>query len=137
MGSQDFLALALAIVILLLLGLVGSGQLEPFLADRVWLDIAAAAVGNLGGLLGILFADILFTNVLRPGKTPDLVEALLGILCSDGVGPVRMVLHVAVSTNVPRSDHFVFTRKTYVVSQDQSAVVAHRLQDLLDLYDES
>jgi hypothetical protein len=35
------------------------------------------------------------------------------------------------------SGHFVFTRKTYVVSQDQSAVVAHRLKNLLDLDDET
>lgn len=39
--------------------------------------------------------------------------------------------------DVPRSDNSVFTWKTYVVSEDQTTVVADSLEDLLDLDDKS
>jgi hypothetical protein len=38
---------------------------------------------------------------------------------------------------VRRSDDLVFARKTYVVSQNQPTVVAHRLKNFLDFHDET
>ena len=48
-----------------------------------------------------------------------------------------MILGVAVSMHVLYSDMSVFAWKTYVVSQDQPAVVAHSLKELFDLDDEA
>jgi hypothetical protein len=38
---------------------------------------------------------------------------------------------------VPRCDDFVFARKTYVVSSNQTAVVADRLKNFLDFHDKT
>jgi hypothetical protein len=136
LGGDDLLALALAVIVLLLLGLVRGGQLEALLADGVGLDVAAAAVGDLGLLLGVLLGHVLLADGAAARHAPDLVEALLGVLCAHGIRPVWVVLRVSVSTGAPHSAR-VFTRKTYVVGQDQAAVEAHRLEQLLDLDDEA